>query len=290
MGKRERGRLTGWDGRFVVEVAPTVVPSIAVVLDKRVVIVGRGIELLQKIGFVHGAWWRRRLGKEVVTIVGIGVACAAKCRGIIPRNRPFGIEKMATSHHTLRHFVQVIACNEVGFAQHFVLQPTAITIDMHLIYIGEPCLTDERFAELMHARLGYFDLHPAPLCQHRLMGIAVGSGHTGGQRIALSVGKHTRLRRDAQHEPRQSTITPIAIGVGKERNHQHRLLALHHHRLLNRGPCGWQRRGYRPISLLLCWRKGRKLGVNHLHLVGGIAVVTRQRHGIREARQCRIDV
>ena len=50
---------------------------------------------------------------------------------------------MTTSYHTLRHFVQVIARNEVGFAQHFVLQPTAITIDMHLIYIGEPCLTDE---------------------------------------------------------------------------------------------------------------------------------------------------
>ena len=197
---------------------------------------------------------------------------------------------MATSHHTLRHFVQVIARNEVGFAQHFVLQPTAITIDMHLIYIGEPSLTDERFAELMHARLGHFDLHPAPLCQHRLMGIAVGSGHTGGQRVALSVGKHTRLRRDAQHETRQSAIMPVTIGVGRKRNHQYRLLALHYHRLLNCEPCGWQRRGYRPISLLLWGRKRGKLGVNHLHLVDGIAVVTRQRHGIREARQCRIDV
>ena len=197
---------------------------------------------------------------------------------------------MATTHHTLRHFVQVIVRNEVGFAQHFVLQPTTITIDMHLIYIGESCLTDERFAELMHARLSHFNLHPAPLFQRRLMGIAVGSGHTGGQRIALSIGKRTRSRRDAQHETRQSAITPVAIGIGRERNHQHRLLALHHNRLLDRGPCGRQRRGYRPISLLLWGRKGGKLGVNHLHLVGGIAVVPRQRHGIREARQCRIDV
>lgn len=146
--------------RGVKEVAAARIPTVAVDLMQTVIVVGRGIEAIDKCCRVDGGNDRVVLGQEIIAIVGIRVARAA--RGIVtaPAHWTFGIEQPMAVDGTCSHLMQVVGFSKFVTIKHLILQVTAIAIDMHAAQVRESCLSYQALREFIHAGGRHPDLGP----------------------------------------------------------------------------------------------------------------------------------
>ena len=77
------------------------------------------------------------VGQEIITIIGIWVACSACYAVATPRNRTTGKHQSARTDGTCRHFVEVVGSYKIVGIERFALQIASITIHFHTVGIAE---------------------------------------------------------------------------------------------------------------------------------------------------------
>ena len=84
--------------------------------------------------------WTLPLNQEIITIVGIWVACTACCVITVPRHRTTSKHQPTRTNGTCGHFVQIVGGNKIIGVKSLALQVPSITIHFHTVWIVNPAL------------------------------------------------------------------------------------------------------------------------------------------------------
>ena len=193
----------------IEEVAAARVPAVSVDLMQTVIVVGRGIETIDKGGGVDGGEGGVALRQEIIAIIGIRIARAARRVVAAPADGTFGIEQAVPVDVTGGHLMQVVGrCQRVAI-EHLILQVAAIAIDMHTAQIAEACLPDQAPCQLIHPRGGHPDLRPRTCSQDRVSGVSFAFRSEGRSHFSLP-GNTPGARLNLQHEADKDLILAVA--------------------------------------------------------------------------------
>ena len=259
------------------------------------VVVGQRIAVGDKLGGVHH---ERRLpvglGEEIVAIVGVGIAGAPRGLLALPTHGAFGVEQAAVADHRGSHLGQIVGGGKITFAQLLVLEVATIAEDAHATQVAETRLARQLSGQLIDARLGDANLHPASLAQDGVLRI------DGRILLRRRVSLRSRTRRcfqrrfglgsDGDHEGDEKLQATLTAHNGAEREVEASLLAVHDDVLLYLGQSsGISRGGQGEVSERVSPPHVEKLGVAYFERVDAVRIVLPQGDGIAETGQHRVD-